>query len=186
MKSMLPVVFALLTALCWGLYGPTLGLARSPEKPPLYSPFKPYVGIGLAYLFWAVIGGGMVMLFYTGDSFSLSGGHSRAATWGFIAGSLGAVGALTLTFAMFSGGTAMPHIVMPIVFGGAVSVTAITTVVMSKSAATTSPWLWIGMAGMAVCIVIVASNTPHAAPGHKPPATTAPTPEQSAGSTEQH
>ena len=41
-----PVLFALLTALFWGLYGPALGQARS----ALLSPFKPYVAIGFAYL----------------------------------------------------------------------------------------------------------------------------------------
>ena len=39
-----PVLFALLTALCWGLYGPVLGQARS----ALASPFKPYLAIGVA------------------------------------------------------------------------------------------------------------------------------------------
>ena len=42
MKIPLPILFALGTALCWGLYGPTLANARSPER--LYSAFKPYVG----------------------------------------------------------------------------------------------------------------------------------------------
>ncbi len=53
MKIPLPVLFALGTALCWGCYGPTLGFARSPEK--LYSPFKPYIGIGLAYFVASLI-----------------------------------------------------------------------------------------------------------------------------------
>ena len=48
MKHTLPILFALGTALAWGTYGPVLGNARSPEK--LWSPFKPYVGIGLAYM----------------------------------------------------------------------------------------------------------------------------------------
>ena len=78
-------------------------------------------------------------------------------------------GALTLTLAMFTGGAAMPHVVMPVVFGGAVTMSALVSVFMSKSLTTTSPWLWVGIAGMAVCIVLVAYNTPHAAP-HKPQA----------------
>ena len=48
----LPVIFALLTALCWGMYGPTIGNAQS----RLWSPFKPYVFIGIAYLVLAIIG----------------------------------------------------------------------------------------------------------------------------------
>ena len=56
MKFQLPVICALLTALFWALYGPTLAEARTDLK----SPFKPYVAIGLAYLVWGVFGGVLV------------------------------------------------------------------------------------------------------------------------------
>lgn len=161
-----PVVFALLTALFWGCYGPALGQSRGELK----SPFKPYVAIGVAYLVWGILGGlaGMV---YKGDSFSFTGAGSL---WGFAAGTLGAWGAFTLTLAMFSGGTAMPHVVMPIVFGGAVTVTAIVSLVITGGVSKTSPWLWVGVVGMFVCIVLVAANTPHAAPPGKPAQATSP------------
>lgn len=153
-----PIVFALLTGLFWGTYGPALGVARAAEGN---NPFKPYLMIGLAYLVWAVIGGVAGIRGTNADfSFTLTGGG-----WGFIAGSLGAFGALTLTLAMFSFPTGMKpraDIVMPIVFGTAVSVSAITSVLMTR--ASVNPILWVGIAGMAVCIVIVASNTPHAGP----------------------
>jgi hypothetical protein len=152
--SQWPIIFALLTGLFWGTYGPALGNARSAEK----NPFKPYVMIGVAYLVWGIVGGVVGML-YTKTSFAFSTG---GLVWGFTAGSLGAFGALTLTLAMFSGGTAMPQIVMPIVFGSAVSVTALVSVATSKHAA--SPWLYLGIVGMALCIIVVAYNTPHAAP----------------------
>lgn len=159
-----PVLFALMTALFWGMYGPALGQSRS----ALGSPFKPYVAIGFAYLIWGVVGGvgGMA---YRGDDFSLSSFTGAGGIWGFIAGSLGAWGALTLTLAMFSGGSAMPQIVMPIVFGGAVTVAAIVAVVTTKTESSPSPWLWVGIVGIAVCIVIVAYNTPHAHPPKKKP-----------------
>lgn len=161
-----PIVFALLTGLFWGTYGPALSISRAAE----HNPFKPYLMIGLAYLVWAVVGGyGGISYTKAGFSFTPTG-----ATWGFIAGSLGAFGALTLTLAMFSfqGMKPRPEIVMPIVFGTAVSVTAITSVLMTQ--AEFNPWLYLGIAGMAVCIVIVAYNTPHAGPGHaKPAASTA-------------
>lgn len=159
-----PVLFAILTALCWGLYGPALGQARS----ALLSPFKPYVAIGVAYLVWG-IGGGIVGMLYKGDAFTFSGSGNL---WGFIAGTLGAWGAFTLTLAMFSGGAAMPHVVMPIVFGGAVTVTAVASILATRGAVETSPWLWVGVVGIFVSILLVAYNTPHAAP-HKPPGATA-------------
>jgi hypothetical protein len=171
MSNQLPIVFALLTGLFWGTYGSALGNSRSAEK----SPFKPYVLIAVAYLAWGLIGGvGGMLATKTGFQFSLEG-----SKWGFIAGSLGALGALALTLAMFTGGTAKPQIVMPIVFGTAVTVNAIVEMLRSKS--TVNPMLYVGIAGMAVCIILVAYFTPHPTP-HKPaapagtPATAAATP----------
>lgn len=160
----MPIIFALLTGLFWGTYGPTLAQARSFEK----SAFKPYVMIGVAYLVWGIIGGlaGMAYTQKPGEAFLSF--TKQGTFWGFAAGSLGAWGALTLTLAMFTGGTAMPQIVMPIVFGTAVSVSAITAVLTTK--AETNPMLWVGIVGMAVCIVIVAYYTPHAGPHAPKPA----------------
>jgi len=156
-----PIVFALLTGLFWGTYGPALGIARAAEGN---NPFKPYLMIGLAYLVWAVLGG-FGGLAYTNTKMQFTG---TGATWGFIAGSLGAFGALTLTLAMFSFQGMKPRadIVMPIVFGTAVSVTALVSVIQSnlQGHATFNPWLYLGIAGMAVCIITVAYNTPHVAP----------------------
>jgi hypothetical protein len=81
---------------------------------------------------------------------------------------LGAFGALTLTLAMFSGGMAMPQIVMPCVFGTAVVVNALVNLFLVKSEHGTSPMLWVGVIGTAISIVIVAYHTPHAAPPKKP------------------
>ena len=82
--------------------------------------------------------------------------------------SLGAWGALTLTLAMFSGGAGIPQVIMPIVFGSAVTVTALASMWLNRDQLETSPWLWIGVAGMFVCILVVAYNTPHPA-SPKPP-----------------
>jgi drug/metabolite transporter (DMT)-like permease len=170
MKNSLPILFALGTAICWGLYGPTIANARSPEK--LWSPFKPYVGIGLAYIVWAFVGG-LIVMWMKGDSFSFSGKHSAAGIWGFAAGTLGALGALSLTAAMISFvGKPKPQLVMPIVFGGAVTVSAIVSFLLYRGESKTSPWLWVGIVGMAVCIVLVAYNTPHGHPPKKPGAET--------------
>ncbi|MBW3543915.1 MAG: hypothetical protein KY476_27010, partial [Planctomycetes bacterium] len=164
MKISLPILFALLTALCWGVYGPAVGNARSPEK--LWSPFKPYVGIGLAYLVWAFIGG-LILMWWKKDSFDFTGSHSAAGVWGFLAGSVGAWGALSLTAAMLSfEGTPKPHLVMPIVFGGAVSVTAIVSAIQHRQQGQNLN-MWMGIVIVAAGVVIVAANTPHAT--HKKP-----------------
>ena len=85
MKGLLiPILFALGTAMCWGMYGPALGNARSTVKPPhpdFWSPFKPYVFIGVAYLVIA-IAGGLIAMKVKGDSFSYEGGNSvNAPEW---------------------------------------------------------------------------------------------------------
>jgi hypothetical protein len=171
MRNLVPVLFALSTALTWGLYGPILAKARDAEL----SPFKPYVLIGVAYLVIAIFGGVVGMLI-KGDNFSFSG---LGTTWGLIAGALGAFGALFLTLCMYNGGARIPHAVMPIVFGGAVTVSALYTLFSSGGRLQASPMLWVGIVGMLVCVIIITANAPHApaapakAPGeavsHAPP-----------------
>lgn len=175
MKNYLPFLFALGTAFCWGLYGPTLGKARLADTD--LSPFKPYVGIGLAYLVIA-IAGGLLGMWYKGDSFASIGGAGR---WGFAAGILGALGAFSLTLCMFNGGARIPHAVMPVVFGGAVTVTALYTVLTSGGKLQASPMLWVGVVGMLISVVIITQNTPHAAPPRPAAATVeAPSPAERA------
>ncbi len=154
-----PILFALLTAMCWGLYGPTLAQARS----SLSSPFKPYFLIGLAYIVWAIVGG-LIGMRVNGDELSFS---SAGAFWGLVAGTLGAWGALNLTLAMFTGGAALPHLVMPIVFGGAVTISALVTLPRAEHV---SPWLWLGIVVVGAGIIMVAYNTPHAVPAARPQA----------------
>lgn len=150
---MKPILFALLTALFWGLYGPAVANART----ALTSPFKPYVMIGVAYLLWGILGG-LAGMYYKHDAFTFNG---TGVTWGFIGGSLGAFGALALTFAMFMGGTAMPHIVMPIVFGGAVTVSAIVSATQQHKM---PPGLVAGILIVLVGVIIVTINTPQSHP----------------------
>ncbi len=172
------ILFAVLTALFWGVYGPALGNARSSAKPPEWSAFKPYLFIGVAYLVWACIGGAAAMKGMK-DNFSFSGIYYPAMKWGFLAGSLGAFGALTLTFAVMNAGKAGsgPGLVMPIVFGGAVTVTALTQYLMFRSKGAEFKWeMGVGMALIVVGIVLVAKFTPHGAhkPAGSPPAVVAP------------
>ena len=67
---------------------------------------------------------------------------------------------------MTSKGNAL--LVMPIVFGGAVSVTALFSTWRLRDHVSISPMLWVGMAMVVVGVIIVARNTPH---GHAKPKT---------------
>jgi hypothetical protein len=162
-----PIVFACLTALSWGLYGPMLGKAR--VEGVKMSGFKAYLGIGLAYMVIAIIGA-VVVLKLTGGNLSFGGNEGKPIKWGFIAGALGAIGALCLTGSLvFAAGKT--HFVMPIVFAGAVSVNALTSAYIYRGQAHTSPLMWVGILGVVVSTVFVAMNIPHA-PKKAAPATT--------------
>ncbi len=159
-----PVCCALFVALCWGLYGPTLTNARSMDKPPLWGPFKPYVFIGVAYLVIAIIGGGIMMKVAFNDNFDFTGPYLPSMKWGFLAGCLGAFGALGLTFALTKAG-GKPAYVMPIVFGGAVTVNAIFAYFNLSKDDHVNPILWLGMGLVVIGVCITAGFTPH---GHAP------------------
>lgn len=158
----LAIFCALFVALCWGLYGPTLTNARSPERE--WGPFKPYVFIGVAYLVIAILGGAIMMKLAFNDNFDYSGKYFPAMKWGFLAGCLGALGALGLTFALTKA-AGKPSYVMPIVFGGAVTVNAIAAYFSLHKGESVNPLMWIGMALVAIGICLTAGFTPH---GHPP------------------
>jgi hypothetical protein len=56
---------------------------------------------------------------------------------------------------------------MPVVFGGAVAVTALYTLWSSGGQVRSSPWLWVGIALMLLSVVVITVNTPHTAPPPK-------------------
>lgn len=168
--SVLAIFCALCVAICWGLYGPTLTNARAPIGGDVkWGPFKPYIFIGVAYLVIAIIGGAIMMKTVFNDNFDYSGAYFPAMKWGFLAGSLGALGALALTFALTKAG-GKPAYVMPIVFGGAVTVNAIAAYFMLHGEPV-NPLMWVGMGFVAVGICLTAAFTPH---GHSPAKPAAP------------
>ena len=130
--------------------------------------------IGVAYLVLAIIGGALMMKVVFNDNFDYSGKYFPAMKWGFLAGCLGALGALALTFSLTKAG-GKPAYVMPIVFGGAVTVNAIAAYFTLHEGETTNPLMWIGMALVAVGICLTAGYTPHGHPPTKPATAAAPT-----------
>ena len=166
--------FAALVALFWGCYGPTLSKARAPLGGDVtWGAFKPYVFIGVAYLVIGIVGGALMMRVIGSkagpDSFDYTGPYFPAAKWGFLAGCLGALGALALTYAVVKT-RGNPAAVMPIVFGGAVTVNAIVAFISLQKGDKVNPLMWVGMALVAVGIILTAKFTPHGSGGHKPAA----------------
>ena len=168
------IIAALCVALCWGSYGAVLANARSPER--LWGPFKPYLFVGMAYVVVSILFGSLMMRFAFSDNFDYTGKYFPAMKWGFLAGLLGAFGALFLTISLTKAG-GKPSYVMPIVFGGAVTINAIIAYVSLPAGDKANPLMWVGMVLVAIGIVLTASNTPH---GHPPKPAGEPSPEHHA------
>ena len=148
------------------------------SRIPGQTPFKPYVFIGIAYLVWGCLGGAVAVQL-SGDGFSFP---AKAGWWGFIAGSLGAFGALTLTYAMYQAKDA--SLVMPVVFGGATSVAAITGLVIQAQHGKmhVNPFQIIGFILVVAGVVLIQKYSSHGPPPVTMPAPTSQADDHGGGS----
>ena len=128
------VSLALSAAFSWGLYGASLHRGQT----ELGNPMRAMLCVGVAYFLIAVLVP-VAALTAQGEwrNFTLSG--TATAT---IAGALGALGAVCITYAFRAGGT--PFVVMPLVFGGAPLVNVITAVILHPPKTAPSPMLYLG------------------------------------------
>ena len=128
------VSLALSAAFSWGLYGASLHRGQT----ELGNPMRAMLCVGVAYFLIAVLVP-VAALTAQGEwrNFTLSG--TATAT---IAGALGALGAVCITYAFRAGGT--PFVVMPLVFGGAPLINVITAVVLHPPKTAPSPMLYLG------------------------------------------
>ena len=108
--SNLPMVFLsiLVTALCWGAYGPVLHKGQAKMGG---SRLRPFLCVGLAYFLIAVVVPLFMMPYFPDPgSWKVS-----ASFWSMMAGTVGALGALGIIYAFNFGGK--PIFIMPLVFG---------------------------------------------------------------------
>ncbi|MDB4778290.1 hypothetical protein OAG68_02420 [bacterium] len=145
MRSFGFLVFVFMTFVCWGIYGPTLhlgqeGMGAEGQKSSL----RPFVCVGIAYFLIAVIYP-LVVLFTKGEKGKWT---SFGFVWSFVAGAVGAVGALGIIMAFKFGGK--PVYVMPLVFGCAPVVNTIVTMLMSRTAKQASMLFYLGVLIVAV------------------------------------
>lgn len=123
--SLLGVPLSVLTtAICWGVYGVILswGAAAMGEAR-----LRSFLCVGLAYFLIAVIVP-VLILRAKGEKGIWT---ATGIWWSFIAGVLGALGALGIILALTSGGS--PLYVMPLVFGGAPVINTFTTMVLTRN-----------------------------------------------------
>ncbi|HEV2915825.1 MAG TPA: hypothetical protein VGX92_21265 [Pyrinomonadaceae bacterium] len=128
------IIFALLAALSWGLYGPALHRGQV----ALASPLRALLCVGVAYFLIGVLVP-LVGLWYQGElgGFSMKG--SMSATLG---GALGAAGAICIIFAFKYGG--LPTYVMPLVFAGAPLVNVLFSIWLHPPKTAPNPLLYLG------------------------------------------
>jgi drug/metabolite transporter (DMT)-like permease len=128
------ISLALGAAFSWGLYGASLHRGQT----ALGNPLKAMLCVGVAYFLIAVLVP-VAALVQQGElrNFNLTG--TVTAT---LAGALGALGAVCITYAFRAGGT--PFIVMPLVFGGAPLVNVLASTIIHPPKVAPNPMLYVG------------------------------------------
>lgn len=163
MKGFFSIVGAIaVTTICWGVYGPALHAGQLKMKlgdDPVW--IRPFLCVGLAYFLIGVLAAGGY-LYVRGEkgSWTFSG-----TLWSFIAGAVGALGALGVILAFRTG--ARPVVVMPLVFGGAPVVNAFITVWMAKKMKQVGPVFLAGliMVGLGAVTVLICRPQPEGGAG---------------------
>ncbi len=106
----LVALYTAMTAISWGVYGPTLHKGQAAMSG---SRLRPLLCVGLAYMVIAVVIPSLIMFGRTNHgAFNATG-----TIWSLLGGATGAIGALGVIMAFNYGGK--PIYVMPLVFGGA-------------------------------------------------------------------
>lgn len=158
MKNIVAVLpFVAMTFVSWGVYGPLLHEGKHAMEE---SSLRPFVGVGIAYFIIAVIV--PVLMLRKGEKGHWSVGGTLLS---FLAGSVGALGALGVILALTAGGK--PVFVMPVVFGFAPVVNTLVTSYLSKTFDQINPKFLAGMLAVALGAVGVLVFKP-ATPAPKP------------------
>lgn len=139
------IIFALLAALSWGLYGPALHQGQR----MLGSPLRALLCVGVAYFLIGVV----VPVIGLGSQGELSGFTTKGTASAFLGGALGAVGAICIIFAFKYGG--LPTYVMPLVFGGAPLVNVLFSLWLHPPKTVPSPLLYLGFVLAALGSVLI-------------------------------
>jgi hypothetical protein len=156
-------LFIIITAICWGAYGPVLHKGQVLMGG---SRLRPFICVGVAYFLVAVLAP-LPLLGSDHGHFTVPGG-----LWSLACGAAGAIGSLGIIMAFNYGGK--PIYVMPLVFGGAPVVNTLTSIATSKNLGPIHPIFYAGLivvlAG-AITVLVFAPKVgpkPAAAPAPKP------------------
>ena len=146
MKGFQFLIFVILTFCCWGLYGPLLHVGQEimGGGGGRKSMLRPFICVGIAYFAIAVLFP-IFVLVTKGEK-----GHWTVSGffWSFVAGGVGAVGALGIILAFKFNGK--PSYVMPLVFGLAPIVNTFVTMMMARTFKQASAIFYIGILIVAI------------------------------------
>lgn len=123
------IVSILVTALCWGSYGPLLLWGHQAMGS---GRLRPFICVGIAYFLIAIVGPLLIMMLTgmeKGDGL-MSGWNFKGTYWSLMGGVAGAIGAFGIILALNYGGH--PSLVMPLVFGCAPVVNTFITIGLAK------------------------------------------------------
>ena len=145
-------------ALTWGVYVPSIHKAAGDAQVGLQSNLRAFLFVGVAYFLTAVLV--PLALIFTGldpTAKPTANWNAAGVTWGVVAGTLGAAGALCVIFAVTAAkGSIGPLYVAPLVFAGAPIVNTIATLLYFHPVRATPDWrFFLGLAMAAGGAVMV-------------------------------
>lgn len=169
------LLFALMTVVCWGVYGILLHKGQVLMADPASGRYKAFLFVGVAYLVVAIVGP-LLMLKSAGASWKFT---AAGINWSFWAGVAGAVGAFTTLLALGAAFKAQapnpPALVMSIVFSGAPVVNALVSVALDRLAGKSYHLPWPFLLG-----IVLAATGGFLVVKYKPAAPPSPPPRQAA------
>ena len=136
--------FALMTVVCWGVYGILLHKGQVDMSDLQHGRYKAFFWVGVAYFLVAVLAPAG-MLVAKGASWTMT---TQGVMWSLIAGILGAIGAFGVLLAF--GAKGHPAAVMSIIFAGAPIVNAAVALAIHPPAGGLSSLKWQFVVGILI------------------------------------
>ena len=157
--------FALLTVVCWGVYGVCMHIGSVGMKNPEHGRLMAFIWVGIAYFLTAIIAP-IIIFKIKGGPVEFWNYPAKGWQWSLFAGTLGAIGALgvLLAFGKMPSPAYVP-VIMSIIFAGAPIVNAVVSTTKEGNWAHVKAPFLIGIALAAIGGYLVTKNAP------KPPPT---------------
>ena len=167
-KWLVVLLFVAGAAMSWGVYVPSIHKATG----LVGSNLRAFLLVGVAYFLTAVLIPAVLIWVVGWDPTAKAAPNfgSPGLRWGLWAGTMGAVGALCVIFAVVNAGKGGAIYVAPLVFAGAPIINTIATLLYFHPVRVLPDWrffLGLGMAIVGAALVMIYKPTdakPHAAP----------------------